>query len=42
LSSGKIAGAVQFGKSWALPKDVDKPPDGRITMGKYKKWRKII
>lgn len=39
-STGKIAGAVQFGKSWAIPKDVDKPPDGRITTGEYKNWRK--
>ncbi len=39
-STGKIAGAVQFGKSWAIPKDVDKPPDGRITTCEYKNWRK--
>ena len=39
-STGKIAGAVQFGKSWAIPKDADKPPDGRVTTGEYKNWRK--
>lgn len=39
-ATGKIPGAVQFGRSWAIPKDVNKPIDGRITTGEYKNWRK--
>lgn len=37
---GKIPGVVQFGKVWAIPKDAEKPRDGRITTGKYRNWRK--
>lgn len=39
-SEGKIKGATKFGKSWAIPKDVERPVDRRETTGKYKNWRK--
>lgn len=39
-SDGKIDGAVKFGRDWAIPKDAEKPADGRITTGEYKNWRK--
>lgn len=32
---GKIPGAIKFGRSWAIPKDTDKPKDARIKSGKY-------
>ncbi len=41
-SEGKIPGAVKFGRDWAVPKDAEKPPDGRITTGEYKNWRKKL
>ena len=39
-SEGKIEGAMKFGRDWAVPKDAQKPKDGRITTGEYKNWRK--
>ena len=39
-SSGKIPGAVKFGRSWAIPVDAERPSDGRFLSGKYKGWRK--
>ena len=39
-SQGKIEGAMKFGRDWAVPKDAQKPKDGRITTGEYKNWRK--
>ncbi len=41
-SEGKIPGAVKFGRDWAVPKEAEKPPDGRITTGEYKNWRKKL
>lgn len=38
-SSGEIDGAVKFGRSWAIPEDVERPKDGRLTSGEYKNWR---
>ncbi len=38
-ADGKIPGAVKFGRDWAIPKDAEKPADGRVTTGKYKNWR---
>jgi excisionase family DNA binding protein len=38
--SGRIKGAVKFGKSWAIPADAEPPKDRRITTGKYRGWRK--
>ena len=39
-AEGLIPGAVKFGRSWAIPEDVEKPVDGRVTTGEYKNWRK--
>ena len=39
-SDGLIPGAIRFGRAWAIPKDAEKPADGRITTGKYRNWRK--
>ena len=32
---GSVPGAVKFGHSWAIPKEVEKPIDKRIKSGKY-------
>lgn len=34
---GQIAGAFKEGKVWYIPADAEKPADGRIRSGKYKK-----
>lgn len=39
-ATGKILGVGKFGNAWAIPKDAEKPKDGRETTGKYKNWRK--
>jgi hypothetical protein len=39
-SEGRIPGVIRFGKVWAIPRDVSKPDDARITTGLYKNWRK--
>lgn len=39
-STGRIEGAVKFGRDWAIPISAEKPSDGRITTGKYRDWRK--
>ena len=39
-SDGLIPGAMKFGRDWAIPKDTEKPVDGRITTGQYVNWRK--
>ena len=39
-ADNQIPGAIRFGKSWAIPIDVEKPIDKRITTGKYMNWRK--
>lgn len=36
----RIDGAKKFDRSWAIPRNVDKPVDGRITTGEYRNWRK--
>jgi len=38
-NKGKILGAVKFGRDWAVPKNAEKPEDGRVTTGEYKNWR---
>lgn len=38
--SGRIQGAVKFGKSWAIPADAKRPKDRRIITGKFRDWRK--
>lgn len=35
----RIDGAVKFGRDWAIPKNAEKPADGRIKSGNYKNWR---
>lgn len=37
---GDIPGVIRFGRAWAIPKDAEKPVDGRITTGEYRNWRK--
>lgn len=32
---GRIPGVLKFGKEWAIPKDAEKPSDGRVKTGKY-------
>ena len=41
-SSGKIEGAVRFGRTWAIPDNAEKPNDDRIKHGKYINWRNEI
>jgi hypothetical protein len=36
-SEGRLPGAVKFGRQWAIPADLDKPPDARVKTGKYRK-----
>ena len=38
-NNGKIPGAVNFGRDWAVPRNAEKPEDGRVTTGEYKNWR---
>ena len=33
-SSGKIEGAVRFGRDWMIPKNAQKPVDGRTKTGR--------
>ena len=39
-ADGLIPGVIRFGRAWAIPKDAEKPVDGRITTGEYRNWRK--
>lgn len=39
---GRIEGAAKFGKYWAIPIDAERPPDHRVTSGKYINWRERI
>ena len=39
-ATGKIEGLTKFGRSWAIPKDTEKPTDNRVKSGAYKDWRK--
>ena len=34
-ASGRISGAERLGRSWAIPKDAEKPGDARIKSGRY-------
>ena len=36
---GRIPGAIKFGYSWAIPRDIEKPKDLRIRSGKYMQTR---
>ena len=35
-----IPGVKKFGNAWAIPKDAEKPVDGRVKSGAYVNWRK--
>lgn len=37
---GRVAGAMKFGREWAIPRNAQKPNDARIKSGKYIK-RKV-
>ena len=37
---GVIPGVFKFGRSWAIPRDAERPIDRRITTGEYRNWRK--
>ena len=39
-AEGRIEGATNFGRDWAIPVEAEKPTDGRVTTGKYRNWRK--
>ncbi len=39
-SDGRIPGVTRFGNAWAIPSDVERPKDERITTGAYRNWRK--
>ena len=39
-SQGRIPGATRFGHEWAIPADVERPTDGRVTNGAYQKKKK--
>lgn len=38
-AEGRIKGAVKFGRSWAIPEEIERPKDKRETSGNYKNWR---
>ena len=37
---GILPGVTKFGNCWAIPADVERPRDGRVTTGRYRNWRK--
>ena len=37
---GILPGVTKFGTVWAIPADLEKPVDKRITSGAYRNWRK--
>lgn len=36
-NEGRIPGIIKIGRTWAIPKDAEKPVDARIKSGKYVK-----
>ena len=38
-SDGVIKGVIKFGTVWAIPKEAERPKDGRVKAGKYRDWR---
>lgn len=40
-SAGRIPGAIKMATSWLIPKDADKPIDGRTKQGKALKHETI-
>ena len=41
-AQGKIEGATRFGRSWMIPKDAERPIDGRTKAGKVVNDRRCI
>lgn len=39
-NDGRIPDVKKFGKAWAIPADVERPIDNRLTTGEYRNWRK--
>lgn len=39
-ADGVIEGVIKFGTVWAIPKEAERPKDGRVTTGEYRNWRK--
>ena len=39
-ADGRIDGVQRFGNSWAIPREAQRPVDGRVTTGAYRNWRK--
>lgn len=39
IYDGRIP-AIKIGNQWAIPADVEPPPDKRVKSGKYRNWRK--
>ena len=37
-TAGRISGAVKMATIWLIPKDAEKPIDGRTKQGKVKKY----
>ena len=37
---GVLPGVTKFGTVWAIPENVERPKDGRVTTGAYRNWRK--
>lgn len=38
--TGRIDGTAKLGREWAIPENVERPIDKRVTTGEYKDWRK--
>ncbi|MEG1996105.1 MAG: helix-turn-helix domain-containing protein [Oscillospiraceae bacterium] len=41
-AQGRIPGATQLSRSWAIPKDATKPTDARLKNGNYIGYRKKL
>ena len=39
-TGGLIPGAYKFSGVWAIPKDAQRPVDGRVKTGAYRNWRR--
>ena len=39
-ADGDIKGVIKFGTVWAIPRNAERPKDGRIKAGDYRDWRK--
>lgn len=39
-ADGDIKGVIKFGTVWAIPKEAERPKDGRVKTGSYRNWRK--